>query len=424
MFSPTLLVALSVASVNPGDAVFPPVVGVPDGVWVFNESWSAQERREMMEVAEEAEALLRKADEWVDKDSFEARFWHLVSPAVRGDVVATVRETARTGDVRLESANRMSLLWCAMFTGHSELARSLVLRGADVNARCLIVCPPMGDDEIVAEGESPFGMAFTPFLRGSVAYAGEEVELVRLMLDHGAMIEPSPGMPYSYLEQALVFSGVRGWNGVDIVDLLLERGALIHPGEEGKVMMSAVRSGSVRIVQKLMERGVDINSVYGGAPAWAAVNFRQPHSVAMLQWLLDHGADTSLEGVPAFYGESVGRPFLFHLVERSISLRDGEIRRYEGVQERSMAMADVFLKKEENVDCVSNRKTPLFVCCEKLGGQSRPGDLAVRMARLLLDHGADASFAPCSAENRELLSGGLGAVPQDVRDVLPELWRK
>lgn len=424
MLFPTLLVALCVASVNPGDAVSPPVAGVPDEGWVFHESWSAQERGGMMEVAGEVESLLREADEWVDTGSFEARFWHLIAPAVRRDVVAMVRETARTGDVRLESSNRMSLLWCAMFTGHRALARSLVLRGADVNARCLIVCPPIGEKDILAEGESPFGMAFSPFPGGSAAYAGEEVELVRLMLDHGAMIEPSPGMPYSYLEQALIFSGVRGWKGVDIADLLLGRGALIHPEEAGKVMMCAVRSGSVRIVQELMERGVDINSKYDGAPVWAAVNFRQPHSVAMLQWLLDHGVDTSLEGVPAFYGGSASHPFLFHLVERSVALRDGEVRLHEGVQERALAMADAFLKKEGDVDCVSNRKTPLFVCCERLGGQSRPGDFAVRMARLMLDHGADASFAPCSAENRELMSGRLDAVPQGVRDVLPELWRK
>ncbi len=378
----------------------------------------------MMEVAGEVESLLREADEWVDSDSFEARFWHLIAPAVRGDVVAMVRETARTGDVRLESSNRMSLLWCAMFTGHCELAKSLVLRGADVNARCLIVCPPLGGDEILAEGESPFGMAFAPFLRGSAAYAGEEVELVRLMLDHGAVIEPPPCRPYSYLEQALIFSGVRGWNGVDIADLLLERGAGIHAGEAGAVMVCAVRSGSVRMVQQLMERGVDINSRYGGAPAWAAVNVRQPHSVFMLQWLLDHGADMSLEGVPVVDGGRVACPVLFHQVARFVSLSDGELRHYTGVQERAMAMAAAFLKKGGDADCVSNGKTPLFMCCEKLGGQSRPDDFAVRMARLMLDHGADASFAPCSAENRELLSGQLDAVPQDVRNMLPELWRE
>lgn len=424
MLSAALLVVLSGAPSGSGDVLIPPVESVSDEEWVFHASWSDRERKDMVEIAGRMSKSLRDAEPDVAARSFEERFWKTVAPAVRNDVVRMVRETARTGDVRLASANRMSLLGCAMLQRKHDLAKTLVRRGADVNLRSLVCLPSLGEDDVLTEGDSPFSLALCPAFYPAAGRSDAGVAMVRLMLDHGAEVDGSLNRQWSHLELALVGSGYRDWDGAAIADMLLERGSAIAPDREGKVMALAVRSGSVPLVRKLVERGMDVNALYENAPAWAAVNFRYPHSVDMLEWLLAHGADTSLVGIPSFFAAADEYPFLFGLVSRSVSLKDGEMRRDTLMQVRALAMAGAVLGKGAKVDGMFDRKTPLFVCGETLNAQSRTGDFAVWMARLLLDHGADASFAACPPKMRQRLARQLEEVSPEVRKMLPELWRE
>ena len=164
----------------------------------------------------------------------------------------------------------------AIFSGHSELAKLLLINGADVNASFL-------NDRM-----SALQLAS---IRGNL-------ELVKLCLKHGAEVNTPPGNLWGQTAlQAAVLSGSP--HRMEVVQLLLNMKANVnaqasHTGG-WTALQAAAFTGNIEIAKKLIEAGADVNSpgsIEGGRTALeeAAVEGR----LDMVQLLLNEGADLNL----------------------------------------------------------------------------------------------------------------------------------
>uniref|UniRef100_A0A0G4IF08 Uncharacterized protein n=1 Tax=Chromera velia CCMP2878 TaxID=1169474 RepID=A0A0G4IF08_9ALVE len=181
-------------------------------------------------------------------------------------------------DVRKADVTRYSALHLAIYNRKPEIARFLVFRGADVNARVLFVGRPL------------FG----------AAYEGP-VELVDLILTRGADLHAKNGYAQSALHCAARAEPANG--GKEIAELLLDRGAEID-GRDNKgetplnhttgLSLHSDDSHTLRdhadVAEVLISRGADVNArredgepCLHGAAAYG--------SIRVVTLLLDRGAD-------------------------------------------------------------------------------------------------------------------------------------
>jgi len=147
-----------------------------------------------------------------------------------------------------ERGSRMSPLAQAAFSGSTETAAVLLQRGASVGVRCW-------------EGETPLHLAAK---RG-------HVEVVRLLLDHGADIDEAGNASHATALHCAVMK-----SQVEVGGLLLQRGADPNKKDEpGYAPLHwAAREGNALLVQRLLEHGADANALdrHGRSPVQIAGN--------------------------------------------------------------------------------------------------------------------------------------------------------
>lgn len=147
-----------------------------------------------------------------------------------------------------ERGSRMTPLAQAAFSGSTETAAVLLQRGASVGVRCW-------------EGETSLHLAAK---RG-------HVEVVRLLLDHGADINEAGNASHSTALHCAVMK-----SRVEVGALLLQRGADPNKKDEpGYAPLHwAAREKNALLVQRLLEHGADANALdrHGRSPLEIAGN--------------------------------------------------------------------------------------------------------------------------------------------------------
>ena len=149
----------------------------------------------------------------------------------------------------------------------------------------------------VERGEGPNGRQRRRSKNGRIikewpledAIIGQNVEMVKALLEAGASLEAQEGSSYSPLMKAIVY----GYANVDVVKVLLEAGASLEaepPG--GKVsstpLGSAVRRKNVEVIKALIDAGASLED--GGAFANTPLEIAiRGGDVEVVQTLVDAG---------------------------------------------------------------------------------------------------------------------------------------
>jgi uncharacterized protein len=118
----------------------------------------------------------------------------------------------------------------------------------------------------------------------------DSVELVRLLLDHGADITAKDRGGQHALYKAAYFGRV------SVMELLVQRGLSVHSADDLKqtVLMMAVTNGQTAAAEWLLQRGVAVNAV-SSENGYTALHIVRDSSerddAAMIELLLANGAD-------------------------------------------------------------------------------------------------------------------------------------
>jgi ankyrin repeat protein len=199
-------------------------------------------------------------------------------------------------------------LYYACFLGLAQIAKQLLVRGADINAKGGV-----------------YGNALT------AASRSEHIDVVRLLIDEGADIDPQEYTYGNALQAASFFDSIdvvrliigegadsstqgsaygnalqaASLNGnKEIIALLLDRGADVNArgGKWGTALQAASQAGDKDIVTLLLDRGANVNA-QGGQHGNALQTASYNGHVDVVTVLLDNGADVNAQG--GFYGNAL-----------------------------------------------------------------------------------------------------------------------
>lgn len=180
------------------------------------------------------------------------------------------------------NALKASALVEACAEGYLAIAKQLINRGADVNAR-----------------EQSEEWSNQSYALATAAREGN-VEMVKLLLTHGADVNANGN--YGPALQIAAYKGRR-----EIVQILIEHGASLEDGtgSYGGPVQAAVLGDHVDILELILAAGADVNMMAGsarffsdsvrlsGSPIQAAVFCS---NIPMVDFLLKHGANPNLRG--------------------------------------------------------------------------------------------------------------------------------
>jgi ankyrin repeat protein len=232
-----------------------------------------------------------------------------------GGLVRTL--LARGADVNAQVGSLGNALQAAVSCGWHDIVQVLLDHGANLNTQhdicgdALQAAAERGDNGVVkllldhGANVNVQGGRYGNALQAAAQRSHREV--IQLLLDHGANVNVRGGL----FGNALQAAARRGRRGV--VQLLLDHGADVNAqgGHYGNALQAAASGGSYEILQVLLDHGADVNAQgghYGNALQAAASG----GSYEILQVLLDHGADVNAQGgrygsalgAAAFYGSS------------------------------------------------------------------------------------------------------------------------
>ncbi len=441
----------------------------------YHDSWSGQDRKAIEGVYRRCEAARSRMLEMIDRE--ELSFWEQVekdlnskfsrgrdgallknepsrfSKAVTRSVkrvyvhmlmypfLQMVEHTAKTGDAKYANKDRFFLLHLALAMGFHDLAKSLVDRGADVNLQ-VYMQPRFGLD-LGGKGDVPLTYAITPFPMFEYLLAddwdsqkrfeaAERIEMVKFLLEHGADANGMKMNDLCPLELAFLWASMQP-EYTEIAGLLLDGGAKIDVREgeyEFSALCSAVSFGNLPMVERLVGMGAEVNRSVRFRGGWrcplVGVNWRREASPAILKVLLHHGAnpDAKLLDLPEEGSDEAApaaeRTLLINLCRDLLFACAQEDE--EGI-ERILELTRILLDKGASVDIVNPRdgRTALAECLSRLPVRNnRERDAYVRMARLLLDHGASTDFLWKDGKPNRFLLEKLTKLPPDVLVRLPE----
>ncbi|KAJ3287681.1 hypothetical protein HK104_008485 [Borealophlyctis nickersoniae] len=168
----------------------------------------------------------------------------------------------------------------AAHRGHVELVRLLVDHGANVDVLgtyTLQISAMYGQLEMVRLLLEKRADAWNSGSALSHAASNGHAEVVQMMLENGADV-------YADLEGPLMYAAGRGY--LKVVRILLEHGANIHYRFD-QPLISAAYSGYVEVIRLLLDHGADIHAQGDGALRTAAVHSR----LEAVRFLLEKGAD-------------------------------------------------------------------------------------------------------------------------------------
>ncbi len=311
-------------------------------------------------------------------------------------------------------------LHLASYHGRAEIVRVLLDHGASANAENDLGETPLylasrgvynseDDGVCIAQlllerggnANSRRKDHWTPLLAAS--YFGR-LEIVRILLDHGAEANAENRQSKNSLDQ--VSRGEYGSqeDGVRVAQLLLERGVDVNASDKDHwtPLHSASYYGRSEIVRVFLDHGADVNAEnHEGETPLELVARGKDHSkgdgVRVAQLLLDRGADVKAQPkghwTPLNWASYYGKPdmvrvLIDHGATVNLNAENGLLRtplqdvsrgEYES-QDDGVRVAQLLLERGADVNAQDiNRETPLHFA-------SSSG--RIEIARVLLDHGA------------------------------------
>jgi ankyrin repeat protein len=321
------------------------------------------------------------------------------------------------------------LLWASM-CGLSSLCRK-VLDDDDLNSKMKYgsFCqnrlttrtkesgnePTQGFESIVEKEDYHFQLS-------SLGWAARngEAEVVRLLLDRGAKVDPQPSGEWSPLFCAAS-------NGhIEVMKLLLSNGANVDAHDEGgkSALHTAVKRGDIEMVKFLLEMGanVDIEDICGTSALHTAVKRRD---IEMVKFLLEMGPNVDTQDIGGksalLSAISIGDETVKLLLDKGASVdaqdKDGDLPLHKAVRMGKPEIVKLLLDKGANIEAqgkgewsalslaVTLNKAETLECLEILldrganvDRQSKDGNSAlhnaayeghIEIAQLLLDRGAN-----------------------------------
>lgn len=235
-----------------------------------------------------------------DHDSRDALFEAAADAIVVGDLATLdglLRKHPELVRARSSRAHGATLLHYAAANGVEDfrqktpanivaIARRLVGAGADVNAEA----------QSYGGGDTTFMLAATSV---HPQRAGVQLDLMRFLLDHGAVIPPDA-----------VYACLANGRG-EAAEFLLDRGEVLDfsrgADANGMTLLHhAAAAGSLRITRMLLDRGaeVDAKNGYGGTvleqAVWSAIHARRPQHIEIIELLVERDAHLSEEWLTGY----------------------------------------------------------------------------------------------------------------------------
>ncbi|KAI0258301.1 ankyrin repeat-containing domain protein [Gloeopeniophorella convolvens] len=197
----------------------------------------------------------------------------------------------RGADANTAGGRGRTALEEAVLKGKLDMAQLLLDRGADVDApgagsfddAVMRFLPPLLDTATNAPGGGAL----------RTAVLSSKLDMVELLLDRGASINP---MDYQY-HSGTVLETAAVSGKLDMVRLLLDRGGDVNV-PEGRALCSAMLSNKLDMVQLLLDRGADINGTFSwpwSDDSVALLKAASSCGLDMVQLLLDRGADINVQ---------------------------------------------------------------------------------------------------------------------------------
>ncbi|QYT03170.1 hypothetical protein H0G86_010139 [Trichoderma simmonsii] len=288
---------------------------------------------------------------------------------------------------KLESALRT-----ALWTGHLDILKLLVSRGADVNS-------PFDKTEYMPHPE------YTPrpgsFLMNNILEL-HIVDCLRFLFDNGASVNMKDGTSLAAALYVAIHIGAHGASQV-----LLDRGAHVNElaGERGYPLQAAMgRAGEAVFIKDLLDRGADPNAQGGTYHTALQAVCAEKRSllttvlVKNIQHLIDRGADVSIQG--GWYGTALQAACYkrdVHIAVIKVLLKNGaDVNAQGGLYGNALQAA---------CQCGSQ--------VESRGLELQSWELTSERVQLLLDSGAEvdaqgghygtALQAACATRNKEVV---------------------
>lgn len=184
---------------------------------------------------------------------------------------------------------RTPLAW-AVSRDHSQLAAALLERGAQVDARASSSWWPANEyyGRLQRDAKPPTQYGETPL---HLAAESGDVNLVRLLLDHGADVN---ARAHSFENQpggsALHMAAAAG--NLDVARLLLDRGANVNLQSSGAMTPLHSSMKHPTMVKLLIDRGADINAIT--KEGCSALDLTWESNPESINTLIAHGAKMNL----------------------------------------------------------------------------------------------------------------------------------
>lgn len=246
---------------------------------------------------------------------------HALIEATAQHITVRVEELLDKGaDSEAANEDGLSVLSVASWNGDAKIVKLLLEHGAKVNKRnpsgltpLLQAVPqtttPTADHIATVALLLKYG-AGLPYEDGNKrdalirAASSGNIEVARLLLDHGAKID---GSNQSKLLMAAVHS-----SQTSTVAFLLRNGANPNCEDQirGNVLSLAAANGHVKIIKLLLDHGAKINvgDRFGSTPLLQAASAGNPDAVALL---LRHGADPALKNKYGYTAQSITVKYLW-----------------------------------------------------------------------------------------------------------------
>ena len=309
-------------------------------------------------------------------------------------------------DVHSQGGLFGNALQAAAFQGNVEAMRLLQEKGADVNAQGGVCGNAL---QAAANAQNSSAEAVQLLLNQGAdihiqggcfgnalqaAASGGNTATIQLLLDNGVDINAQGGVYGNALQAAATSKNC----SAEVVRLLLDQGADAHAqgGAFGNTLQAAALEGNVEAMRLLLEKGVDVNAQggkYGNALQAAATHFKS--GVEAVQLLLDQGADVHVQG--GHFGNALqaaassGNTATIRLL-----LDNGLDINAQGGEYGTALQAAALSRRSDAVKLLLGRGADVDAQGGVYGtalqaalSVSRDFRLALGVAEVLLDHGAD-----------------------------------
>lgn len=335
------------------------------------------------------------------------------------DIVA---QTAGTGNVAYQGKSNYTLLDFAFALSKWELASHLLDKGVDVHMKFVFE-----DDRKTLEEEAPINWLACGGMDSSrFPDANMTISLMEKLAARGADLNVRVrggsfpfemfciGSRYAFEDKERII--LRLIDLAPDVSLPLE----YDRGLRRSAFAFPVKHGLSKVVLRLCEMGVDANEGYDSLPPvfCTSLSTKTRNQVEIVRILLDHGARINGYLLPcnrSWEGRD-GQTFLAYM-SSSISY----YHEYEEKQKRRLLeLFTLCLERKADVNQPSAEgMTPLMYLFEGIHNETNR-EMRLKLARMLLDHGAD----PCLKNNKgETVVDLIRKYPgrKTILDELPEL---